>query len=197
MEDDGIKGKTREMFAKVKMMNGKFTPRMGTLRGGEWSMIKDGEGVKERWREYTEELYRKDLRVKDEQLTKEVYEKEPVILESEVEWAICQLKDNKAPGMDGIPIEMIRAGGDEMVRKITLLCNRIWETGEWPKGWKNSVFIPIFKKGDAKDCGNYRTIALISHTSKILLKILHKRMESTVERELPANQAGFRKGRGT
>ena len=77
---------------------------------------------------------------------------------------------------------MMRAGGDEMVRTITLLCNRIWETGEWPRDWKNSVFIPIFKKGDAKDCGNYRTIALISHTSKILLKIIHKGMESTVER---------------
>ena len=151
----------------------------------------------ERWKEYTEELYKKDSRVMEEQNKTEAYEKEPAILEGEVEWAIRQLKDNKAPGTDGIHIEMIKAGGDEMIKKITLLCNRIWETGEWPRDWKSSVFIPIFKKGDAKDCENYRTVALISHTSKILLKIIHKRMESTVEREMPANQAGFRKGRGT
>ena len=77
------------------------------------------------------------------------------------------------------------------------MCNQIWETGKWPRDWTKSVFIPLFKKGDARECENYRTIALISHTSKILLKIIHKRMEVIVDRELPANQAGFRKGRGT
>jgi len=89
------------MFAKVKTLTGKFTPRMGTLRSGEGRMIKDEEGVKDRWREYTEELYKKYLRVKEEQMTKEVYKEEPVILESEVEWAIRQLRDNKAPEADG------------------------------------------------------------------------------------------------
>src|SRR6218665_3451748 len=77
------------------------------------------------------------------------------------------------------------------------ICNNIWKTGKWPEDWKGSTFIPIFKKGEARSCDNYRTIALISHTSKILLKIIDKRMESTIERELPDNQAGFRKARGT
>jgi Reverse transcriptase (RNA-dependent DNA polymerase) len=118
-------------------------------------------------------------------------------MEAEVEWAIKQLKDNKAPGQDGIPIEMIKAGDGAMTKTITKICNTIWATGKWPEDWKSSVFIPIFKKGDAKDCENYRTIAMISHISKILLKIIHKRMESTIERELPDSQAGFRKARGT
>src|SRR6218665_354406 len=99
---------------------------------------------------------------------------EPEVMEAEVEWAIKQLKDNKASGQDRIPIELIKI--------ITKICNNIWETGKWPEDWKGSTFIPIFKKGDARSCDNYRTIALISHTSKILLKIIHKRMESTIER---------------
>jgi hypothetical protein len=99
--------------------------------------------------------------------------------------------------VDEIPIELIKAGGDRTIREITRLCNQTWETGKWPRDWTKSVFIPLFKKGDARECENYRTIALISHTSKILLKIIHKRMEVIVDRELPANQAGFRKGRGT
>src|SRR6218665_797248 len=100
------------------------------------------------------------------------------------------MKDNKAPGQDGIPIELIKPGEDAMIKIITKICNNIWKTGKWPEDWKGLSFIPIFKKGDARSCDNNRTIALISHTSKILLKIicLHKRMESTTERELPDNQ---------
>ena len=118
-------------------------------------------------------------------------------MEAEVEWAITQISDNKAPGADEIPIELIKAAGEGITKEITTLCNLIWEKEEWPKEWGKSIFIPIFKKGDARECENYRTIALISHTSKILLKIIHKRMESMIERELPKSQAGFRKRRGT
>src|SRR6218665_265380 len=78
----------------------------------------------------------------------------------------------KAPGQDGIPIELIKAGEDATIKIITKICNSIWKTGKWPEDWKGSTFIPIFKKGDARSCDNYRTIALISHTSKILLKII-------------------------
>src|ERR1043165_6319637 len=98
-------------------------------------------------------------------------------MEAEVEWAITQISDNKAPGADEIPIELIKAAGEGITKEITTLCNLIWEKEEWPKEWGKSIFIPIFKKGDARECENYRTIALISHTSKILLKIIHKRME--------------------
>ena len=83
---------------------------------------------------------------------------------TEVEWAIEQLKDNKAPGQDGIPIELIKAGEDATIKIITKICNNIWKTGKWPEDWKGSTFIPIFKKGDARSCDNYKTIALISHT---------------------------------
>ena len=197
MEEEGKKGRTKEMFEKVRAITKKPTPKMGSLKTRDGRIIGDEEGMKKRWREYSEELYSEDKRVK-----KEIYDltddgKEPEVMEAEVEWAIKQLKDNKAPGSDEIPIEMIKAGDDAMIKTITKLCNNIWKTGEWPEDWKRSVFIPLFKKGDARDCENYRTIALISHTSKILLKIIHKRMENTIERELPVNQAGFRKSRGT
>ena len=197
MEDEGKKGRTKEMFAKVKEITKKFTPRMGSLKSEDGVVIGDEEGMKKRWKEYTEELYSEDKRVKKEVIDITNYEKEPEVMEAEVEWAIRQLKDNKASGQDGIPIELIKAGDDAVIKIITKICNKIWTTGVWPEDWKSSIFIPLFKKGDAKECENYRTIALISHTSKILLKIIHKRMESTIERELPDNQAGFRKSRGT
>jgi hypothetical protein len=125
------------------------------------------------------------------------FEKEPCILEEEVKAALHQISNDKAPGVDEIPIELIKAGGDEAARVITMLCQTVWDTGHWPKDWKRSVFVPLFKKGDPKDCSNYRTIALISHTSKVLLKVIHNRMEQYVEREIPDVQAGFRKERGT
>jgi len=197
MEEEGKKGRTKELFAKIKEITKTAGPRMGSLKTKDGKIIGDEEEMKARWREYTEELYKEDERVVKENIKIEEVENEPEILEAEVEWAIKQLKDNKAPGHDGIPIELVKAGDEAVVRTITKLCNQIWRTGEWPEDWKRSVFIPIFKKGDARECGNYRTIAMISHTSKILLKIIHKRMEKTIERELPANQAGFRKARGT
>src|SRR3984885_12786373 len=198
MEEEGKKGRTREMFAQMRKITGKFTPRMGSLKNGNGGIIGDKEEVKARWKDHTESLYSVDRRVKAEEGTETtVYEKEPNILLAEVEWAIEQLKDNKAPGADGIPIELIKAAGDGIIKEITTLCNLIWEKEDWPKDWEKSIFIPIFKKGDARECENYRTIEMISHTSKILLKIIHKRMESTIERELPVNQAGFRKARGT
>ena len=198
MEEEGKKGRTREMFAEMRKITGKFTPRMGSLKNGKGEIMGDIEEVKNRWKEYTETLYKVDERVeKMEEIVTDDYEKEPNIMEAEVEWAIEQLKNNKSPGADEIPIELIKAAGDGITKEITVLCNKIWEKGEWPSDWEKSIFVPILKKGDARECGNYRTIALISHTSKILLKIIHKRMESTMEREMPENQAGFRKRRGT
>jgi len=197
MENEGRKGRTKAMFSKVREITRKNTPRMGSLKASDGHIIADEEGMKNRWKEYTEDLYNEDKRVKVEKIDVTEYEIEPEVMEAEVEWAINQLKDNKAPGRDGIPIEMIKAGDGAMTKTITKICNIIWTTGKWPEDWKSSVFIPLFKKGDAKECENYRTIAMISHISKILLKIIHKRMECTIERELPESQAGFRKSRGT
>src|ERR1700733_11359088 len=170
MEAEGKKGKTKEMFAKVKEITKKFTPRIGSLKSEDGVVIGDEEGMKKRWKEYTEELYSEDKRVKKEVIDITNYEKEPEVMEAEVEWAIRQLKDNKASGQDGIPIELIKAGDDAVIKIITKICNKIWTTGVWPEDWKSSIFIPLFKKGDAKECENYRTIALISHTRKYYLK---------------------------
>ena len=102
---------------------------------------------------------------------------------------------NKASGGDGIPVELFQILKVDAVKVLHSICQQIWKTQQWPQDWKRSVFIP--KKGNAKECSNYRTIALISHTSQVMLKILQARLQQYVNRELPDVQAGFRKGRGT
>ena len=104
---------------------------------------------------------------------------------------------NKASAGDGIPVELLQILKDDAVKVLHSKCQQIWKTQQWPKDWKRSVFIPIPKKGNDKECSNYRTIAHISHTSKVMLKILQARLQQYVNRELPDVQAGFRKGRGT
>ena len=103
---------------------------------------------------------------------------------------------NKASGGDGISVELFQILKDDAVKVLHSICLQIWKTQQWPQDWKRSVFIPIPKKGNAKGCSNYRTIALISHTSKVMLKILQVRLQQYVNHELPDIQAGFRKGRG-
>ena len=115
----------------------------------------------------------------------------------EVEKALQAIKKNKSPGTDNVPVELLKNSGDEGIRVLTSLCQRIWDTRLWPEDWKSTVYIPIPKKGDPRDCADYRTIAQISHASKILLKVIQGRMEQLVKRELPDVQAGFVKGRGT
>uniref|UniRef100_A0A4W2FPK4 RNA-directed DNA polymerase n=1 Tax=Bos indicus x Bos taurus TaxID=30522 RepID=A0A4W2FPK4_BOBOX len=107
------------------------------------------------------------------------------------------LKKNKATGGDGIPVELFQILKDDAVKVLHSICQQIWKTHQWPQDWKRSVFIPIPKKGNAKECSNYHTIALISHTNKVMLKILQARLQQHVNHELPDVQAGFRKGRGT
>ena len=104
---------------------------------------------------------------------------------------------NKASGGDGIPVELFQILKDDAVKVLHSICLQIRKTQQWPQDWKRSIFIPILKKGNAKERSNYHTIALISHTSKVMLKILQARLQQYVNRELPDIQAGFRKGRGT
>ena len=103
----------------------------------------------------------------------------------------------RAKGVDGIPVELFQILKDDAVEVLHLICQQIWKTQHWPQDWKRSVFIPISEKGKAKECSNYCTIALISHASKVMLKILQARLQQYVNCELPDVQAGFRKGRGT
>ena len=122
---------------------------------------------------------------------------EPDILECEVKSALGRITMNKASGGDGIPVELFQILKGDAVKVLHSLCQQIWKTQQWPQDWKRSVFIPITKKGNAKECSNYHTIALISHASKVMLKILQARLQQYLNRELPDIQAGFRKGRGT
>ena len=116
-------------------------------------------------------------------------------MECEVKWALESITMNKAPGGDGIPVELFQILKDDPV-KVLHSCQQIWKIQQWPQDWKRLVFIPNPKKGNAKECSNYRTVALISHASRIMLKILQARLQLYVNRELPDVQVGFRKGRG-
>ena len=122
---------------------------------------------------------------------------EPDTLEYEVKWALGSITMNKASGGDGIPAELFQILKDDPLKALYSICQQIWTTQQWPQDWKKSVFIPIAKKGNAKDCSNYQTIALISHASKVMLKVLQARLQKHTNQELPDVQAGFRKGRGT
>ena len=119
---------------------------------------------------------------------------EPDILECEVKWALGNITTNKASGNDGIPFELFHVLKDDAVKVLHSILQQIWKTQQWPRGWKMSVFIPISKKGNAKECLNYCTIALISHTRKVAQ---NSQSQQYMNCELPDVQAGFRKGRGT
>ena len=121
---------------------------------------------------------------------------EPDILECKVKWALESITMNKASGGDGIPVELVHILKDHGAKILHSICQQIWKTQQWPQDWKRSVFIPIPKKGNAKEYSNYRTLAFISHASKVMLKILQVRLQQYVNHELPDVQAGFRKGRG-
>ena len=122
---------------------------------------------------------------------------EPDIQECEVNWALGNIPTNKASGGEGIPVELFQILKDDAAKVLHSICQQIWKTQQWPHDWKRSVFIPIPKKGNAKECSNYHTIALTSHASKVILKILQARLQQYMNHELPDVQAGFRKGKGT
>ena len=122
---------------------------------------------------------------------------EPDILECEVKWALGSITMNKISGGDGIPVELFQILKDDAVKVLHSICQQNWKIQQWPQDWKRSVFIPIPKKDNIKECLSYWTIAFISHTSKVMLKILQARLQQYVNCELPDVQAGFRKDRGT
>src|SRR5574337_65491 len=189
-------GKTRELFKKIRDTKVTFHAKMSTIKDRNGMDLTEAEDIKKRWQEYTEELYKKDLHDPDNHdgMTTDL---EPDILEYEVKWALESITTNKASGGDGIPVELFQILKDDAMKVLHSICQPIWKTQQWPWNLKRSVFIPIPKKGIAKECSNYRTIALISHASKAMLKILQTRLQQNVNCENPDFQAGFRKGRGT
>ena len=122
---------------------------------------------------------------------------QPDILECEVKWALGSITMNKASRGDGIPVELFQILKDDSFKVLHSICQQIWKTQQWPQDWKRPVFIPIPRRGNAKECSNYRTLALISHTSQVMLKILQARFQHLVNHELSDVHTGFRKGRGT
>ena len=122
---------------------------------------------------------------------------EPDIQECEVKWALGSITTNKASGGDGFPVELFQILKNGAMKVLHSICQQIWKTQQWPQDWKRSIFIPIPKKDNAKECSNYRTIALISYASKVMLKILQARLQQNVNHEFRDVPVGFRKGRGT
>ena len=137
--------------------------------------LTEAQDIKKRWQEYTEELYKKGLHDPDNHNVV-ITHLEPDILECEVKGALGSIITNKASGGDGIPVELFQILKDNAVKVLHLICQQIWKTQQWPRDWKRSVFIPITKKGKAKECSDYRTIALISLASKGMLKILQAKL---------------------
>ena len=156
--------------------------------------LTEAEDIKKRWQEYTEELYKKNLHDQDNH-DGVITDLEPDILECEVKRALGSITMNKASGGDGIPVEPFQILKKDAQKVLHSICEQIWKTQQWPQDWKRSVFIPIPKEGNAKECSNYLTIALILHTSKVMLKILQARLQQYVNHELPDVQAGYRKSR--
>ena len=157
--------------------------------------LTEAENIQKRWQEYTEELYKKDLHDSDNH-DGVISHLDPDILECEVRWTLGSITTNKASGGDGIPVEFFQVLKDDAVKVLHSICQKIWKTQQWPQDWKMLVFIPIPKKGNAKECSNYCTIALISHASKVMLKILQARLQQYVNCEIPDVQTDFRKGKG-
>ena len=159
--------------------------------------LTEAEDIKKRWQQYTEELCKKDLHDPDNH-NGVITHLDPDILECEVKWVLGSITTNKASGSDGIPGELFQILEDDAVKVLHSICQQIWKTQQWLQDWKRSVFIPIPKKGDAKECSNYCTILLISHAGKVMLKIPQDSLQQYVNWELPdILQAGFIKGRGT
>ena len=169
---------------------------MGKIKDRNHVDLTEAEDTKKRWQEYTEELYKKDLHDPDNH-NGVISHLEPDILECEVNWALGSITTNKASGGDGIPLELFQILNYGAVKVLHSICQQIWKTQQWPWDWKRSVFIPIPKKGNAKECSDYHTIALISHVSKVMLQIPQARFQQDLNHELPDIQAGFRKGRVT
>ena len=158
--------------------------------------LREAEDIKKRWQEYTEEWYKKDLHDPDNH-DRVITHLQLDIKECEVKWTLGSITTNKVSGGDGIPAELFQILKLDAVKVLHSICQQIWKTQQWPRDWKRWVFLPIPNKGNPEVCSNYHTIALISHTSEVMLKILQARLKQYVNPEVPDVQAGFRKGRGT
>ena len=156
---------------------------MGTIK--DRNNLTETEDIKKMWKEYTEKLYKRDVHDADNH-DGVIIHLESDIPECKVKWALGSITVNKASGGDGISIELFQILKYDAVKVLHSVCQQIWKTQQGLQDWKRSIFIPVSKKGNAKDCSNYHTIALISHASKVTLKILQERLQQYVNHELPS-----------
>ena len=169
-------GKTRDLFKKIRYTKGTFHAKMGSIKDRPGMDLTEAEDIKKRWQEYTEELYEKDLH-NPYNHDAVIIHLEPDFLECEVKWALGSITMSKSSGGDEIPVELFQILKDDAVKVLHSICQQIWKTQQWPQDWQRSIFILIPKKGNAKECSNYRTIAFISHAGKVMLKILQARLQ--------------------
>ena len=165
MEENNRMGKTRDLFKKIRDTKGTFHAKMGSIKDRSGKDLREAEDVKKRWQEYTENCTKKDLHDPDNH-DGVITHLEPDILECEVKWALGSITMNKASGGDGNRVELFQILKDDAVKVLPSIYQQIWETQQWPQDWKRSLFIPISNKGNAKECLNSHTIALISDASR-------------------------------
>ena len=187
---EGLKrNNSRKAYQLIKTLRKNFQPKLRNIKNAEHRVLTDLKDILRRWRDYAKDLYHDE-----ENLTNEDRDQSPTlpILESEVEEAIRKLPKNRAAGIDDLPAELLKTDNQQMIKIVCQLCNKILESGEWPTDWLRTIFIPIPKIVGTMECAEHRIIALISHSSKVLLRVLLSRMAKTAE-----EQMGFRKKVGT
>ena len=168
IQENNRLGMTRNLFKKIRDIKKIFQAKIGTIKGRNGMDLTEAVDINKRWQEYTEELYKKFLNDPDNH-NGVITHLEPDSLECEIKWALRIITMNKANGGAGISTELLQILKDDAVKVLLSICQQIWKTQQWPQDWKTSVFIPTLKKGNAKEYSNYHTIALISHTSKVML----------------------------
>ena len=162
IEENNRMGKSGDLSKKIRDTKGTFHAKMGSIKDRNGMDLKEAEDIKKRWQENTEELNKKDLHDPDNH-NSVITKLEPDTLECEVKWALGSITMNKASGGDGIPVELFQILKDDAVKVLHSICQQTGKIQQWPQDWERSVFIPIPKKGDAKECSNYHKIALTSH----------------------------------
>ena len=177
-EENNRMGKTKDLLKKIRYTKGTFHAKMGTIKDRNSLNLTEAEDVKKRWQEYTEKLYKNNLHDPDNH-NGVITHLEPDILECEVKWVLGSITTKKASRGDGIPVKLFQIQKMMLWKSCTQYDQQIWNTQQSPQDWKRSVFIPIPKKGNAKECSNYCRIAFISHACKLILKILQASLNST------------------
>ena len=199
IEESLNKNNTRKAYQSIKALTTTKQGRVSTIQDKSGKCLNEEQEIIQRWTEYCSDLYNHTIKGRTEvlQCPESTNTDNHPILREEVEAAVKSLKKGKSAGIDNIPAELVQAGGESMIDTLTKICNKIWQTGEWPTPWTQSLIITLPKKGNLQLCQNYRTISLISHPSKVMLKIILNRLKPQAEEILAEEQAGFRSGRST